>query len=153
MEFTKFSRGEVLHNVLQAGCRIGIRKGSAIRDKEFKLYVISATQNGLQDRMKDAFPGCSVVEWTPQERPLSRRQRELVDYVNANLGHEPASVLRYTVIGEALGISTRQLSALRNHPRVTEALGELGIESLYGGATGTRSTSYQRTKVRLAGTS
>ena len=128
-DLSTFSKGEVLHHTLQAACRMGIRRGSKLEGDDYHLYVISAPHHHLRQNIKRLFPGSKLIVWRPVDEPLTGRQKDLVDYVEAELANSPSAELPYDTIRDALGIrSSQQFGTLRSQPRVIKAFEALGIE-------------------------
>ena len=119
--------GEQLHDLLQAACRIGIRKGAEVT-KEHHVYLISATPQRLTERLRKAFPGCEVIEWLPFGNALRGLQKALVDYVLERLPPGSDAFIRFPTILRDLAINeTTQLTQLRGHPAVGRAFEAEGI--------------------------
>src|SRR5262245_26910245 len=98
------SIGEILHDLLQAACRIRIRKGTEAA-QDHHVYLISATPDELPRRLKRVFPGCTVVDWKPFGEELSPRQKQLVDHVIERLPPGSNALLRFPDIRRDLGIN------------------------------------------------
>jgi hypothetical protein len=122
-----FAQGEKLHDILQAACRIGIRKGSTVQG-DFHVYLIAAACHGLDKKLAEVFPQCRVVKWRPGTSLSGQQQRALVELVIAELPPGSSHTLSNTRIREHLDIHRNQLSKLRDHPAVIAELDAVGIE-------------------------
>ena len=123
-----FAQGEKLHDILQAACRIGIRKGSAVKG-DFHVYLIAAACHEIAEKLGEVFPQCRVIPWKPETVLSGQKQRALVDYVIGRLSDGDLEILCNDEIRSHLNIKNRnQLSKLRDHPGVIAALDATGIE-------------------------
>jgi hypothetical protein len=123
-----FAQGEKLHDLLQAACRIGIRKGNKIKG-EFHVYLIAAACHGLAEKFGEVFPQCRVVQWQPPTSLSGHQQKALVAFVTKRLPAGALDILTSVEIRVHLGVKHRnQLYKLRNDPAVIAALDAAGIE-------------------------
>jgi hypothetical protein len=145
----RFALGEQLHHLLQAACRIGIRRGTNV-SQEFHLYLIAARRHGLAERLTEVFPGCQVVEWNPFGNSLIGHARRVYDYMFASLPRGSTDIVLNTEIQTVLGFEHRnELQQVRRNKNLHWALEEEGIRPYYPNpaARTPRSTGYRRVPV------
>lgn len=135
--------GEFRHMVLQALCRVAVRKNQGGTCPPCTAYVI-AKKGNVVSNLTQTFPGARVVPWHPKTAELTGRLREAMDIVEEWLSApSPAPLLRFTTIAGTLSMHPRTLrDNIRLHPQFIARLADLGVVEAGGG--GRRKTGYAR---------
>jgi hypothetical protein len=123
--------GEHMHLILQAACRGSARKCIGDDCAPMELYVIASKRSGIPDVLPDVFPGCTMHEWKPVEKPLRGMAKRLIDDVQANLGQTPGSLLSMREVWQRLGIADKSnFNRTKRSPEVLEAFQANGIDEV-----------------------
>lgn len=120
--------GESLDQLLQAACRGSVRKMTDGTAHACDVYLIADLRRGIADNLEHVFPGCQIVPWVPEPLTLNGKAKELVDIVVTFFDIEPLGTFKFSKISNAIGMKSSQLSKLRQHPSVREALNERRIK-------------------------
>jgi hypothetical protein len=126
-------RGETANLVFQAICRGRVRKSEGDKCRPMQAYVIASERSGLGQMIPTIFPGCSLVPWTPLQRPLPGSVKAALDYTDKALARGetwiPLSALR-----TALKINDKQNFRKRvlNNPAWTDGLSSRRLSVVVG---------------------
>lgn len=96
--------GEFQHHLLQAVCRASARRSRDGQAGYCRAFVIASPFEGIEDRVKETFPGCRLFKWEPAPQPLEGRVAQAADYLRKRFAD--ASVERVTKkeVYEAIGM-------------------------------------------------
>jgi hypothetical protein len=76
------ARGETADGVFQAICRGRVRKSDGDKCQPMDAYVIATPQSGMGEILSEAFPGATVVDWSPLGPSRTKAQLALA-YLDA----------------------------------------------------------------------
>ncbi|MCA1338294.1 hypothetical protein [Pseudooceanicola marinus] len=97
--------GEMCHNVLQAVCRMKVRKlqqGGTC--PPCRAYIIAAKQTGLREALPKLFPGCQLKRWTPSgATKLSGNIRSALQMIDQWSDEGFGDEITYKELAKAMG--------------------------------------------------
>lgn len=70
--------GELQHQVLQAVCRGAVRNGGS---EPCNAYVICMPSSQAKDRLRETFPGATVVDWKLDQAVLDEKQQMALEFL------------------------------------------------------------------------
>ncbi|SFV33991.1 hypothetical protein [Hyphomicrobium facile] len=130
----EFRLGEHNHNLLQAMCRIRVRKAQGNRCPQASAYIIAHPSSGIGKLLPEVFPGIPKVEaWGKQadrEIALSPIQKKVYDHLHDWAKRDPGGqAIRYAKVMKAFGISDGSYfkRAVRLSAEFNAALEQIGI--------------------------
>ncbi|ASG19511.1 hypothetical protein Y958_00745 [Nitrospirillum viridazoti CBAmc] len=134
--------GEFRHMVLQALCRVVVRKNEGGTCAPCTAYVI-AKKGDVVRSLKEAFPGAAIVPWHPETVEPSGRVAEALEIIRAWLDAGVPDLLPFKSVARTMGIQPRTFrDNVRQHPLFMSRLAALGVEEAGGG--GVRKTGFAR---------
>ena len=130
----QFRLGEHRQNLLQALCRIRVRKCKGAKCQAASAYIIAPANSGITSVIFDTFPGVSHIQsWGPEDAPaaLTAVQAAALAYLRKwakDLPHDPR--IRCAPVFKALGYSdgSNFKRDVRLSPIFNEMLEEIGIK-------------------------
>lgn len=139
---TSYRLSEYMNDILQAVCRIRVRRPGA-QCLDAGLYVIASRSSGIKKILPQVFPGLSEIGvWGPSAgakgskanasswRELTGHKRRAFDALIPMLAHDKCGVgVKFPVVMRIAGISDRSnfASAVKNTADFKQALQSFGI--------------------------
>jgi hypothetical protein len=127
--------GEQCHGLLQAVCRTRIRKG--ITGEKVNAYVIARASQS-RHLIERTFPGATIDDWEPVEKPLTGKVGTAVKFIIAHLDQFPGAVLPFKDIMVVVEMPDRNnfRRNIRNHEDLKRTLEQRGIRESDSGKKG-----------------
>jgi len=123
--------GEHKNLILQAACRGSVRKCIGDQGDEMDLFLIASNKTGIPYTLREIFPGATIKQWIPKDKPLRGKVGQAVEYIRQhfkNPSHR-TTPLSFSQVRKAIGMTHRQNfnQDIRKHPDFCSALVKMQI--------------------------
>lgn len=117
----ELERGEYRHHLLQALTRASVRYNRHGQSGTCTAYIIASPNLGIHDAIAQAFPGCAVERWCPDEKDLGGKVGKLIKLLQSARNQGMRRITKKE-LRDALGIAAPNFSRLLGHREVTSWL-------------------------------
>lgn len=109
-DLSLLKRSEMQDHILQGVARSSVRKiDSDGKCGDAEVYIIGPAGSLNKAMLEETFPGCSVVPWTPVEKPLSKQAARVVEEIKMKLAGGIERIPK-KFVSDALGLDPPALS-------------------------------------------
>jgi len=126
-EWTKIKSGELKGNLLQAICRGNVRNHTGGRCGDSTVYLIVDKGCRPLRLVRETFPGCKVLDWTPIMATPSKHAAAVIEVIKKAFEEPSLARLRKAVVLTRAGISAKVASGVYRHRAVAEYLTSAGL--------------------------
>ncbi len=120
--------GEFSHNLLQALCRVGVRRGTQGVASCCRAYVVASRTVATPHCLRTIFPASDVREWRPiVARDEKDHSSRLIAYLAVRFANNANDIVTKKEVRDHLGVSSAAFAKLMRHNSVVDYLGEQHI--------------------------